>query len=90
MASVINLVVQTARMSDGTRKVIGLSEVLGLKNLDLLTQDIFVFERTGIGDNGRVQGKFHGTGVRPRCLERLRLSGIQVSPRVFEDVVVVQ
>jgi pilus assembly protein CpaF len=90
MASVINLVVQTARMSDGTRKVIGLSEVLGLKNLDLLTQDIFVFERTGIGDNGRVQGKFRGTGVRPRCLERLRLSGIQVSPRVFEEVVVVQ
>jgi len=90
MASVINLVVQTARMSDGTRKVVGLSEVLGLNNLDLLTQDIFVFERTGIGDNGRVQGKFRGTGVRPRCLERLRLSGIQVSPRVFEDVVVVQ
>ena len=90
MASVINLVVQTARMSDGTRKVIGLSEVLGLNNLDMLTQDIFVFERTGIGDNGRVQGKFRGTGVRPRCLERLRLSGIQVSPRVFEDVVVVQ
>jgi len=90
MASVINLVVQTARMSDGTRKVIGLSEVLGLNNLDLVTQDIFVFERTGIGDNGRVQGKFRGTGVRPRCLERLRLSGIQVSPRVFEDVVVVQ
>ena len=90
MASVINLVVQTARMSDGTRKVIGLSEVLGLNNLDLLTQDIFVFERTGIGDNGRVQGKFRSTGVRPRCLERLRLSGIQVSPRVFEEVVVVQ
>ena len=90
MASVINLVVQTARMSDGTRKVVGLSEVLGLNNLDIVTQDIFVFERTGIGDNGRVQGKFRGTGVRPRCLERLRLSGIQVSPRVFEDVVVVQ
>jgi pilus assembly protein CpaF len=90
MASVINLVVQTARMSDGTRKVVGLSEVLGLNNLDMLTQDIFVFERTGIGDNGRVQGKFRGTGVRPRCLERLRLSGIQVSPRVFEEVVVVQ
>jgi pilus assembly protein CpaF len=90
MASVINLVVQTARMSDGTRKVVGLSEVLGLNNLDLLTQDIFVFERTGIGDNGRVQGKFRSTGVRPRCLERLRLSGIQVSPRVFEEVVVVQ
>ena len=90
MASVINLVVQTARMSDGTRKVVGLSEVLVLNNLDLLTQDIFVFERTGIGDNGRVQGKFRSTGVRPRCLERLRLSGIQVSPRVFEEVVVVQ
>jgi len=90
MASVINLVVQTARMSDGTRKVVGLSEVLGLNNLDLVTQDIFVFERTGIGDNGRVQGKFRSTGVRPRCLERLRLSGIQVSPRVFEEVVVVQ
>jgi pilus assembly protein CpaF len=90
MASVINLVVQTARLSDGTRKVIGISEVLGLNQLDILTQDIFVFERTGIGENGRVQGRFHGTGVRPRCLERLRLSGIQVSPRIFDEVTVIQ
>ncbi len=90
MASVIQLVVQTARLSDGTRKIINISEVIGLNQLDILVQDLFAFERTGIGDSGRVLGKFHSTGARPRCLERLRLSGINLSPRVFEEVTVVQ
>ncbi len=90
MSSVIQLVVQTARLSDGTRKIVNISEVLGLDNMDILVQDLFLFERTGVGDNGRVLGKFHGTGVRPRCLERLRLSGVHLSPKLFEEVTVIQ
>ncbi|MGH7471801.1 MAG: CpaF family protein, partial [Longimicrobiales bacterium] len=90
MASVIQLVVQTARLSDGTRKVVSIAEVLGLEQTDILVQDIFVFERTGVGDHGRVLGKFHGSGVRPRCLERLRLSGVHLSPKIFDEVTVIQ
>jgi pilus assembly protein CpaF len=90
MASVIHILVQTARLSDGTRKVTHVAEVLGLSDLDILVQDIFVFERTGLGENGQVQGTFRGTGVLPRCLERLRLAGLHVSPKLFEAVVPIQ
>src|ERR1051326_6003915 len=63
MASVIHILVQTARLSDGTRKVTHIAEVLGLTELDIMVQNIFVFDRTGLADDGRVQGLFRGTGV---------------------------
>ena len=85
MASNINLVVQTTRLPDGTRKIIQISEVLGLDKVDFQLQDIFVFDRTGVGDGGRVQGRFRGTGNQPRFLERLRLQGIRLSPKLFEE-----
>lgn len=90
MASVIHLVVQTSRLSDGTRKVLNISEVVGLDDLDIIVQDIFVFERTGVGDNGRVQGRFRGTGVSPMCLERFRLSGVSLPPGIFESEMLIQ
>ncbi len=90
MASVIHLVVQTSRLSDGTRKVINISEVVGLDDLDIIVQDIFVFERTGVGDNGRVQGRFRSTGATPACLERFRLSGVSLPPDVFEHETLIQ
>ena len=90
MASVIHMVVQTARLSDGTRKVTHIAEVLGLSDLDILVQDIFVFDRAGLSEDGRVRGKFRATGVMPRCLERLRLAGVTVSPEIFEQEMVIQ
>ncbi len=84
MASVVHMVVQTARMSDGSRKITHIAEVIGLSDLDILVQDIFVFERTGLAEDGHVQGTFRGTGVQPRCLERLRLAGIHVPPEIFD------
>ena len=89
MASNINLVVQTARLSDGSRKVIEVSEVTGLSGMDLHLQPVFVFERTGVGDNGRIQGRFRGVHQAPRFLERLRLQGIRLSPKLFEENTVV-
>ncbi len=89
MASVIHILVQTARLSDGTRKVTHIAEVLGLSDLDILVQDIFVFDRTGLAEDGRVRGKFRGTGVQPRCLDRLRLAGLQVSPKLFDEAITV-
>jgi len=89
MASVVHIVVQTARLSDGTRKVTHVAEVLGLSDLDILVQDIFVFDRSGLDSDGRVHGTFRGTGVAPRCLERLRLAGLHISPSLFDETLTV-
>ena len=87
MASVIQLLVQTARLSDGTRKVTHVSEVVGLSNLNIEIRDIFIFEQTGVGGDGRVLGRFRSTGASPRFLERLRVLGLQLPPKLFEEVV---
>jgi len=89
MASVIQLLVQTARLSDGTRKVTHISEVTGLKDMNIEVQHIFVFEQTGVGDDGRVLGHFKGTEASPRFMERLRVMGLTISPKLFEEVVTV-
>jgi pilus assembly protein CpaF len=90
MASVVHLIVQTARLSDGTRKVMNLAEVTGLDDLDIKVRDIFVFEQTGVGDNGKVIGEFRGSMPSPELMERLRLSGTPVSADLFEGVVSIQ
>jgi pilus assembly protein CpaF len=87
IASAINLFVQIARFSDGTRRVIALTECVGMEG-DLVTmQDIFVFERTGLTEEGRVTGRFRATGIRPKFYERLRASGMQIPASVFQTVV---
>ena len=89
LASAINLVVQCARLSDGTRKVTGISEVIGVANDQIQMQDVFEFERDGISPRGKVVGRFRGLGI-PRCSERLRAWGIHLSKAIFEEVVGVQ
>jgi len=89
MSSVVHLLVQTARLSDGTRKVTHVSEVAGLNGFNIDVRDIFIFEQTGVRDNGRVQGRFRGIGASPSFLERLRVSGQPLSPKLFEEVVTV-
>ena len=90
MASVIHLLVQTARLSDGTRKVTHVSEVTGLNNLSIQVRDIFIFDQTGVAEDGRVLGRFQGAAPSEEFMERLRLSGIPVSPELFEEVVSIQ
>jgi pilus assembly protein CpaF len=87
ISSAIDLVVQIARMSDGTRRVTALTECVGMEG-DLVTmQDIFVFEKTGLTERGRVTGRFRATGIRPKFFERLRTSGVQFPTAVFQTVV---
>jgi pilus assembly protein CpaF len=86
LASAIKMVVQVSRLQDGTRKFVSIAEVLGVKDDRIELQDIFVFERTGLTDAGKVQGRFRSTGVTPKILERLRVAGIQLSPSVFDEV----
>src|SRR5437879_5802522 len=85
IASAIHAVVQIARMSDGTRKVITVSEITGMDNESIAMQDIFTFDRTGIDENGKVRGVFRATGIRPQFAERLATSGARLRPALFES-----
>jgi pilus assembly protein CpaF len=87
LASAIKMVVQVSRLQDGTRKMISISEVLGVRDEKLQMQEIFTFDRVGVTDAGKVQGRFRATGVSPKVLERLRVSGIQVPHNIFEETV---
>ena len=83
IASGLNLVVQTSRLSDGRRRVLSISELTGLDGDTILMQDIFVFRRTGVDEDGTVQGRMIATGVRPRCLEVLRTAGLDLPEDTF-------
>jgi pilus assembly protein CpaF len=86
IASAVSLIVQVARLSDGSRRVTQVSEVTGTSDDMVTLQDIFVFDRLGIGPNNRVLGRFRATGLRPTFGEKLRASGIQIPMSVFEHV----
>jgi pilus assembly protein CpaF len=85
IASGIHAVVQIARMVDGTRKVITISEVIGMEGDVIAMQDIFVFERRGIDENGKVKGTFLATGIRPKFSERLQTGGFYLRPGLFDS-----
>jgi pilus assembly protein CpaF len=85
LASAIHVVLQCARLSDGTRKVTGISEVVGVENDQVEMQDLFTFERSGISPRGKVLGRFRGSGARPICLERLKAYGIHLPASIFEE-----
>src|SRR5512146_3108716 len=85
LASAINIVVHMARLSDGTRKVTGIAEVAGVEHDVVEMQDIFECERTGLGARGRVLGRFHATGARPVCMDRLKAYGIHLSQSIFQE-----
>ena len=82
VAAAINLVVQVARLSDGTRRVTSISEITGMEGETITMQEIFLYERTGVDAQGQVIGRFKPTGIRPRFAEKLKACGMQL-PRVF-------
>jgi len=85
ISSAIHAVIQIARLSDGTRKVITISEITGLAEESIAMQDIFLFDRSGIDENGKVRGTFRATGVRPKFAERLATAGARLRPALFES-----
>ena len=87
LASAIKLVVQVSRLQDGSRKVLSISEVLGVGEDRVELQEIFTFDRMGVSDAGKVQGRFRATGVTPKILDRFRVSGIPLAERIFEEAV---
>jgi len=90
LASAIQLVVQQTRLSDGSRKITSISEITGMEGDIITMQEIYTFEKMGITQEGKVVGRFRATGVRPKCCERLKASGINLPGDMFEGVMEVR
>ena len=89
ISSAIDLVVQITRLSDGTRKVTGITEITGMEGDAITMQDLFLFERTGLRADGGVMGRFRATGIRPKSSDRLAASGVHLPAEMFEHMKVV-
>src|SRR5437763_544615 len=85
ITSAIHAVVQVARMSDGTRKVISISEITGMEEEMICMQDIFIFDRHGLDETGKVRGAFRATGIRPKFADRLATAGCRLRPAIFDS-----
>jgi pilus assembly protein CpaF len=83
IASAVDLIVQQARLMDGSRRIVQITEVVGMEGNTIVTQDLFQYEQTGVDPDGRVVGHFHPTGIRPRALERFERMGIDLPPLLF-------
>jgi pilus assembly protein CpaF len=86
IASAIHLIVQIARMSDGTRRITHISELTGAYSDVISMQDLFVFEKDGIGENGKVKGRFRATGITPKFGEKLKAVGISLPTGLMDHV----
>src|SRR6202790_5676479 len=86
ISSAIQFVVQQTRLSDGSRKITSISEITGMEGDIITMQEIFLFEKLGVTRDGKVIGRFRATGVRPKCCERLKASGIHLPADMFEGV----
>jgi pilus assembly protein CpaF len=86
IASAIHVIIQIARMTDGTRKVTAVSEITGMEGQVITMQDIFKFEQTGLDSEGRVRGLFRSTGIRPKFAERFESLGIALAPNIFSGI----
>ena len=84
IASAIKIVVQVARLSDGSRKVMSISEITGMEENVISMQDVFTYQKRGVGADGKVVGVFQPTGIRPRFHEQIRVAGVPLSPSIFE------
>src|SRR5262249_41335002 len=84
IASAVTIVIQVSRISDGTRRVTHLTEITGMEEDTVSMQDVFLFEKQGISQDGRVMGTFSATGIRPKFADRLKASGIDVPASLFE------
>jgi len=85
MSSAVDVIIQMARMSDGTRKVVKVTEVTGMEGDVVVTQDIFEFEKQGVDPDGKVTGVFRATGVRPKFVDTMHTAGIHLGSEMFAN-----
>ena len=86
-ASAVNMVIQVNRFSDGARRVTSIAEITGMEQDVITMQEIFVFEKVGVNESGKVMGHFRATGIRPKCAEKLLVAGFKLPTEMFEHVV---
>jgi pilus assembly protein CpaF len=87
IASAVQLLIQATRFSDGSRRVVAITEVTGMEGNIVTLQDLYVFEKRGLDPDGKVIGRFAATGIRPKFYERLLAGGIRLRPDIFDEVV---
>jgi pilus assembly protein CpaF len=80
----VTVVLQVSRLTDGCRKLVSMQEITGMEGEIISMQEIFQFQQTGVDADGKVQGHFSATGVRPRFAERLKMFGVAVSEDTFD------
>jgi len=85
VSSAIDIIIQLVRYPDGTRKIVKLSEMVGMEGSTLVMQDFFVFDQKGIDKDGNVIGEFKSTGIRPKFIERFKMAGFDLPPGFFEE-----
>jgi len=86
IASAVHLLVQTSRMSDGSRRIVSITEVTGMEGEIVTLQDLYVFEKRGLNPDGKVVGRFAATGIRPKFYEKLLSAGIRLRADLFDEV----
>ena len=86
ITSALDVIIQPQRLSDGTRRIVSVTEVTGMEGEVITTQEVYRFKRRGVTPEGRIIGAFEATGVRPTFTDRLRVSGIELPSRMFEGV----
>jgi pilus assembly protein CpaF len=87
IASAVHMFVQTARLQDGSRRITHITEVQGMEGTTITLQDIFVFEQTGVTPEGKVKGVLRGTGIIPKCMDKLRSHGENIPVEVFQTAI---
>jgi pilus assembly protein CpaF len=90
IASAVHIIVQAARLSDGSRRVVNITEVTGIETDVVTLQDVFVFEKRGVSPEGKVIGRFVATGIMPKFNEKLLAAGIQLPSEMFDEIVALE
>jgi pilus assembly protein CpaF len=83
IASAVHVIIQASRLQDGSRRVMNITEVVGMEGEVILLQDIFAFQQTGVDEKGKVVGEFKYTGVRPKFMDKLIASGVNIDMAMF-------
>jgi pilus assembly protein CpaF len=85
IASAIDIIIQTVRFSDGTRKIVKMTEMTGMEGNTLVMQDFFIFDQKGVDREGNIVGEFRPTGIRPIFMERFKVAGIELPSGIFDS-----
>ena len=90
ISSAVDLIIQVNRLQGGSRKVTKITELCGMENDTIVMQDIFKYEKQGVDENGRTQGQFLCTGVRPKCMDKLEAMGIKLPASIFRERIMME